>query len=106
MLLGGKADAWDRLNDPERFAKFLDEDLVYRLADLPREGRATKEPWPETYWPTYQDSTNVRWDGADTLSPLEKYDLVFNEWIPPEGFMALRPYSADCQGQAFDAASL
>ena len=46
MLLGGKADAWDRLNDPERFAKFLDEDLVYRLADLPREGRATKEPWP------------------------------------------------------------
>ena len=36
ILLGGKADAWDRLNDPEGFAKFLDEDLVYRLADLRR----------------------------------------------------------------------
>lgn len=101
-LLGGKADAWDRLNDPERFAKFLDDDLIYRLSDLPLEGTANKEPWPETYWPTYQDSTNARWDGIENLSPLEKYDLVFNNWLPPEDFMALRPYTANCNGEGFD----
>ena len=95
-LEGGKADAWDSLNSPERFAKFLDEKLEYHLALLPLSGKASKQPWPATYWPTYEDSTNVRWDGPDSLSPLEKYDLVFNDWAPPTDFDDLKPYPASC----------
>lgn len=102
-LQGGKADAWDRINDPARFLKFLDEELVYTLSELPMEGSAIKEPWPETYWPTYQDSTNARWDGLENLSPLEKYDMVFNEWVPPAGFMDLKPYTPSCGAAEFDS---
>jgi hypothetical protein len=101
-LQGGKADAWDKLNDPQRFLRFLDKELEYTLADLPMDGSAVKEPWPETYWPTYQDSTNARWDGMENLSPLEKYDLVFNDWLPPEGFMDLKPYTSSCGASDFD----
>ena len=43
-LQGGKADAWDKLNDPQRFLRFLDKELEYTLADLPMDGTATKEP--------------------------------------------------------------
>src|SRR5262245_16777929 len=74
----GKADAWNAKNDPKRFAEFLNKDLVYKMADLPREGRSKIKPWAETYWPTYQDSTNHRWNGEKELSPLEKYDVAFN----------------------------
>ena len=102
VLLGGKADAWDRLNSPERFARFLDEKLVYHLAELPLAGKANKMPWPASYWPTYQDSTNARWDGADSLSPMEKYDLAFNEWVIPPGFDELVPLDASCRSSEFD----
>ena len=102
VLRGGKADAWDSINDPERFSRFLDEDLEYRLDALPQSGVATKKPWPETYWPNYADSTNARWDGLDTLSPLEKYDLVFNDWVPPPGFMDLKPLDSSCGNRDFD----
>lgn len=101
-LVGGKADAWDRLNSPERFARFLDEKLEYHLATLPLSGKANKMPWPASYWPTYQDSTNVRWDGPDTYSPMEKYDIAFNGWVPPSGFDDLVPHDASCRTDAFD----
>jgi len=101
-LLGGKADAWDRLNSPERFAKFLDEKLEYHLAELPLAGKSAKMPWPASYWPTYQDSTNARWDGPNTYSPMEKYDIAFNGWTPPSDFDALMPYS--CRGDDVDEA--
>ncbi len=98
----GKADQWDKLNDPDRFVRYLDEELVYTLADLPLEGRAKKRAWPASYWPTYEDSTNARWLGAETLSPMEKYDLVFNGWVPPEDFMSLQPRQVDCADTSFD----
>ncbi len=101
-LLGGKADQWDAINDPARFSRFLDDELEYALDLLPLDGEARKKPWPATYWPTYQDSTNVRWDGIDTLSPMEKYDLVFNGWEPSPNFMALRPYQGACAADGFD----
>ncbi len=91
-FLGGKADAWDSRNDPERFASFLDKDLAYELAGLPKSGEADNKPWPGSYWPTYMDSANHRWEGKGTWSPLEKYDLVFNGWVPEEGFSDLRPF--------------
>jgi subtilisin-like proprotein convertase family protein len=92
-----KADRWDARNDPQLFGV----DLEYRFAELPLAGRAEQMPWPDTYWPTYADSVNDRWQGQDSYSPLEKYDLAFNDWTPPEGFDNLIPFS-DC-GSEFDA---
>ncbi|MBE7453997.1 MAG: proprotein convertase P-domain-containing protein [Kofleriaceae bacterium] len=86
---GGKGDAWDYTNDPARLAR----NLEYRLAELPRQGKmekpvwASRYPgavgrapiaWADTYWPSAQLSTNNRWMGRTTKSPLEKYDAAFN----------------------------
>jgi len=104
-FMTGKADGWDWLNDPERFSRFLDDALVYKLADLPLSGEATKKAWPASYWPTYQDSTNQRWLNSDEWSPLEKYDYVYNGWKPPEGFEDLRPLNSNtCTESTYDAA--
>ncbi len=84
----GKEDRWNRANDPERF----DGEFNYHVADLPLTGSADRDAWPSTYWPTYEDSINVRWDGAE-LSPAQKYDVAFNGWTPPEGFLELRPFN-------------
>ena len=83
----GKEDAWNYQNDPDRFRV----EFVYRLADLPQEGEATQSPWPDDYWSYYNDSINARWRGASTPSPAELYDLTFNQWELPEGYMDLRP---------------
>jgi len=85
---GGKSDAWNWRNDPSRFHI----DLEYNFENLPSEGASAKVAWAETYWPTYEDSINARWQGDDTLSPAEKYDKAFNDWTPPDGFMDLKPY--------------
>lgn len=85
---GGKGDAWDYSNDPQRLAQRLN----YRLAELPREGKLDTPVWKDryevkandvvmwsdTYWPTAQGSSNARWLGANVKSPLEKYDEAFN----------------------------
>ncbi len=86
---GGKGDAWDGANDPARFANSLN----YRLAELPKVGKLDKPvwkdrypqavgkapmAWADTYWPSYELSTNVRWQNRTTKSPLEKYDAAFN----------------------------
>ncbi|MCA9580956.1 MAG: proprotein convertase P-domain-containing protein [Myxococcales bacterium] len=87
--LPGKADRWNDENSPDRF-----EGTFHAvLADLPTEGHAAVDAWPSTYWPTYQDSINHRWQRG-VLSPAEKYDRAFNGWIPPAGFMDLRPFEA------------
>lgn len=86
---GGKGDAWNSSNDPIRLAQRLN----YRLADLPKTGKLDKPvwkdrypaavgkadvAWADTYWPTMERSTNIRWDGASVKSPLEKYDAAYN----------------------------
>ena len=104
-FINGKSDGWDWLNDPERFGRFLDEALEYRLDLLPTRGKTAKKAWPDTYWPTYQDSTNVRWLGVDEWSPMEKYDFVYNGWVPPAGFETLVPMTpSNCHSQSFDLA--
>ena len=96
-LVDGKSDTWNASGNPARFQV----DLERKLAVLPREGVADQKPWPDTYWPTYEDSSNVRWrrgdatDEMDSLSPMEKFDVAFNGWTPPEGFFALRPFNPD-----------
>jgi len=96
-VTGGKADAWNYQNDPERFGGELNR----TLAELPEEGRAAEGGWPSTYWPTYQDSVNVRWN--QEFSPAEKYDRAFNGWTPPENFDELRPFdSSNCDAESWD----
>ena len=73
-----KGDAWSSTSDPSRFA----QDLNYQLDQLPMAGQSERVAWASTYWPTYEDSTNVRWQGANSLSPLEKYDAAFHSWDP------------------------
>lgn len=87
---GGKADEWDRTNDPERMSQRLN----YRIAELPMEGTRNTPfwkdeypdavgvadvAWADTYWPTYEGSHNARYQGASVKSPLEKYDAAFND---------------------------
>jgi subtilisin-like proprotein convertase family protein len=83
-----KADQWNARNDPGRFEVVLE----YKLSALPTAGRSEHIPWPDTYWPTYADGTNARWDGNE-LSPVEKYDRAFNGWQPAAGFYDLKPWS-------------
>jgi hypothetical protein len=88
----GKADGWGTgANNPEAFAQHLE----YHLAALPAKGfRSNDKPiwkdaypeavgkaeavWADTYWPASEGSHNARWQGADSKSPLEKYDAAFN----------------------------
>ena len=93
-----KADQWNWANNPDRFQV----DLNYTLDELPTAGRSEHIPWPATYWPTYEDSINVRWNKPE-LSPAEKYDVAFNNWEPTEEFMALKPYSSsNCSDKSWD----
>ena len=36
------------------------------------------------------------------MSPAEKYDMAFNGWVPPEGFMDLKPYKNGTNCADFD----
>lgn len=87
----GKADAFNFANDPTRFRKTLN----YKFDELPTAGEVANIPWTDYYWASYEDGTNNRWQGKNTLSPAEKYDQAFNDWSPKEGFMALKPYNPD-----------
>ena len=99
----GKEDAWDYRNNPERLTNFVNKNLEYNIAELPKSGEAANKPWPASYWPTWEDSTNHRWREGE-LSPMEKFDLAFNDWELPSGFMELRPYDASNCAAGFDEA--
>jgi transglutaminase elicitor/pre-peptidase len=69
-----KAEAWDPVTDnPNAFAS----NLEYTLANLPREGVATNRPWASSYWPSYEDSINVKWGGSSSDSAVAKYAKAF-----------------------------
>lgn len=36
--------------------------LIYKLEELPKEGNTQVFPWPSSWWPTYLDSVNHKWD--------------------------------------------
>ena len=82
-------ERWDARNSPDRFT---DITLKYDFDSLPTSGRADVDVWPSTYWATYEDSINVQWKAGE-LSPAQKYDVAFNGWTVPEGFMDLKPYT-------------
>ncbi len=83
-VVDGKTDAWNATNNPERFRL----NFVYNYDELKQhnEGWAEQIPWPSDYWSYYEDSTNVRYHGSNVLSPIEKYDRAFNNWVPSMGF--------------------
>ncbi|MFT7622444.1 MAG: subtilisin-like proprotein convertase family protein [Myxococcota bacterium] len=94
-----KADHWNAGNNPDRFQV----ELNYVLDELPKAGVSEHTPWPATYWPTYEDGINVRWQGKQVLSPAEKYDQAFNGWEPPADFMSKAPYSSEnCKDKGWD----
>lgn len=70
---GGKAEAWGDADSPFRF----DNDLVVAFAELPTSGETTKIPWAASYWPVYEDSINVLWDGPESKSASAKYGEAF-----------------------------
>lgn len=92
-IVDGKEDAWNYTNNPERFR--MEFEYKYDALAEYTVGEAEQTPWPSDYWSYYEDSTNTRYHGINTLSPTEKYDKAFNGWTPN---MDLRPMdvSADC----------
>ena len=68
-----KSEAWGSSDNPNGFAS----NLEYRIANLPLSGQATKIPWAATYWPTFEDNINYRWDGAGSTSAPAKFAQAF-----------------------------
>lgn len=68
-------EAWGASDSPS----LLDPNFNYTFASLPTSGKAAKTPWTGSYWPTYQDSINVRWAGANSQSAAKKYELAFKK---------------------------
>lgn len=99
----GRAEKIDWVNDPTRFGVNLET----KLANLPDAGKAKQRPWADTYWPTYQDGINHRWQNTgnflNDLSPAEKFDAAFNGW-DPQAVKNLKPFQAEWGGfdQPFD----
>ncbi len=56
-------EAWGSSDSPS----LLDPNFNYTFAQLPTTGKATKTPWAGSYWPTYQDSINMRWAEASAV---------------------------------------
>lgn len=54
---------------------FGEFERVFEL--LPQNGRSPNTPWASTYWPSYLDNLNFRWQGRSVLSPVEKYAMAF-----------------------------
>jgi hypothetical protein len=68
-------EAWSASDSPS----LLDPNFNYTFAQLPTTGKAAKTPWAGSYWPTYQDSINMRWAGPNTQSAAKKYEIAFKK---------------------------
>ena len=51
----------------------LADDMIFEFDKLPTSGEAKNIPWAGSYWPTWQDNINFRWDGEERDSPAAKY---------------------------------
>ena len=69
----GKAEAWGSSDNPAMF----NNNLEYRVAELPMTGEATNIPWAGNYWPVYEDSINKKWNGPSSKAPSTKYGEAF-----------------------------
>ena len=94
-VVDGKADAWNRTNNPGRFQMAFE----HKYEELKQYNEAVSDniPWPSDYWAYYKDSINVRFHGPNVPSPAEKYDMAFNGWQPNMSFAPL-DINDDCDG--------
>ncbi len=91
---GNKADQWNPANNPTSFQ--IDFEYNYDELKQYATGRAEQTPWPSDYWSYYEDSSNVRYHGVQELSPVEKYDVAFNNWTPNMELMPMDTH-IDCK---------
>jgi hypothetical protein len=63
---------------PQDAPSIFTSDLTYDIDDLPKEGAAATAPWAGSYWPVYQDSINIKWDGASSDPASTKYAKAYN----------------------------
>lgn len=101
-------EAWDKYNNPDIFHLGGKPGFEYNYATIRsngwNSGRSRVMAWPDTYWPTFEDGLGHRWQSTsgdhdntcssdiDCLSPLEKYDMAFNNWRPQKKFFEYRPF--------------
>jgi hypothetical protein len=71
----GKYEAWNSANNPA----YVDNSFVYEVDQLPPQGETATPPWSGDYWATYKDSLNIKWDGADSLSPAQKVEAALGK---------------------------
>ena len=64
---------WTPDDNPSLFA----DGFIYEYSKLPLSGSSAKAPWAGSYWPTYKDSINYKWDGGSGDSPAKKYERAF-----------------------------
>src|SRR5688500_13381635 len=69
-----EAEQWSNSDAPTLFSA----DLNFKLAELPQAGAAQNIPWASSYWPTYEDSINHKWDGASSEASSTKYGRAFS----------------------------
>ena len=91
-------EGWTNADDPS----LLSPDFEFKFSALPTEGSATKIPWAGSYWPTYKDAINDRWEGPNTMSPAKKYEVAFGlsgveDAVSAEnGVDSVSAYSEEC----------
>jgi hypothetical protein len=98
------AERYDDDNDPSNFSN----KYKYNLSQLPRQGALKKEPWSDSYWPSFQGGIAYRWNNEKAkrhgfnytlhklpqlkamapaeiaqLSPAEKYDIYRKRYDYP-----------------------
>lgn len=69
----GSKEPINEANNPDIF----NPELERHFSKLPTKGEAKRIPWAGSYWPTAEDSINVRWAGSSTMSPTAKYAKAF-----------------------------
>jgi hypothetical protein len=66
------------LYDVQQLERFVGTPFEKKWEKLPTKKEVTQHVWPGPYWPTYEDGINYRWNGHESLSPVEKYAKAFN----------------------------
>jgi hypothetical protein len=101
-----RKSTWDTQNNPWRV--YLGGKEIFELnydnmvANNWTRGWVNVMPWPETYWATFNDGLNFRWQDPssceseiDCLSPLEKYDFGYNSWRPNSTYFSLKIFDVN-----------
>jgi hypothetical protein len=62
---------YDEDNDPSNF----EDDYVYNIRKLRKEGKLSKKPWSDSYWPSYEGGIAYRWNDDSHGEKSFKYKL-------------------------------